>query len=102
MSLAISVPFADQVNLWIEGDEGRLRMPRTMLPPIRGGDDGWFKIKDLKVTADEITGSIAVNFINNPKMIMDRRTGLVRISGKAGDYIGACDRYVPSSMPQRF
>lgn len=97
-----SVPFADQVNLWIEGGEGRVRMPRTMLPPIRGGDDGWFKIKDLKITDNEITGSVAVNVINNPKMIIDRRTGLIRLSGKAGDYIGECDRYVPSAMRQRF
>jgi len=97
-----SVPFADQVNLWIEGDEGRVRMPRTMLPPIRGGEDGWFKIKDLEVTDDEITGSVAVNLLNNPKMIIDRRTGLIRLSGKAGNYIGECERYVPSSMPQRF
>lgn len=97
-----SVPFADQVNLWIEGDEGRLRMPRSMLPPLRGGEDGWFKIKDLSVTDDEITGSIAVNFINNPKMIIDRRTGLIRLSGKAGDYIGECERFIPSAMPQRF
>src|SRR5690606_11449569 len=39
-----SVPFDDQVNLWIEGEEGRVRMPRAMLPAIRGGEDGWFKI----------------------------------------------------------
>lgn len=97
-----SVPFADQVNLWIEGDEGRLRMPRSMLPPLRGGEDGWFKIKDLSVTDDEITGSVAVNFINNPKMIIDRRTGLIRLSGKGGDYIGECERFVPSAMSQRF
>ena len=97
-----SVPFADQVNLWIEGIEGRLRMPRTMLPPLRGGEDGWFKIKNLEVSDDEITGSVAVNFINNPKLIIDRRTGLIRLSGKAGDYVGECQRFTPGEMPQKF
>lgn len=97
-----SVPFADQVNLWIVGDEGRLRMPRTMLPPLRGGEDGWFKIKSIEVTEHEIRGSVAVNFINNPKMTIDRRTGVISLSGKAGDYIGECERYTPNQMPNRF
>lgn len=97
-----SVPFADQVNLWIDGADGRLRMPRTMLPAVRGGEDGWFKIKDIEVTDDEIRGSVAVNFINNPKLTIDRRTGVISISGKAGDYIGECERYNPGEMPNKF
>lgn len=97
-----SVPFADQVNLWIEGSDGRIRIPRTMLPPLRGGEDGWFKIKKLQISESEITGSIAVNVINNPKLTIDRRTGLIRLSGKAGDYVGECQRYTPSDMPQKF
>jgi hypothetical protein len=40
-----SVGFGDEVALWIEGSEGRLRMPRVMLPAIRGGDSGWFKLR---------------------------------------------------------
>jgi hypothetical protein len=97
-----SVPFDDQVNLWINETEGRLRMPRTMLPLIRGGDDGWFKIKDIAITESEIRGSVAVNLINNPKLVIDRRTGIIRLSGKAGRYVGECERYTPGEMPQRF
>jgi hypothetical protein len=97
-----SVPFADQVNLWVEAGDGRIRMPQTMLPPLRGGENGWFKIKNLEVSDNEITGSIAVNFINNPKLIIDRRTGLIRLSGKAGDYVGECQRFTPQDMPQKF
>lgn len=89
--------FADQVNLWIERDEGRIRMPRTMLPVLRGGENGWFRIRNIEIDAIEITGSISVNPINNPKLRIDRTTGMISISGKAGDYVGQCERYRPNT-----
>ena len=61
-------------------------MPRSMLPPIRGGEDGWFKIKSIEVSDREITGSVAVNAFNNPKLRVDRYTGAISLSGKAGDF----------------
>jgi hypothetical protein len=97
-----SVPFDDQVNLWVDGDEGRLRMPRAMLPSIRGGEDGWFKVKSIKITQNEITGSVAVNLVNNPKLRIDRVTGAISISGKAGDYSGRCERYDPATVQRAF
>ena len=97
-----SVPFDDQVNLWIEGDEGRLRMPRVMLPLIKGGEDGWFKIKDVQIDQGEITGSVAVNFINNPKFKIDRRNGYISMSGKSGNYSGRCQKYDPASEEVQF
>jgi len=84
--------FEDQVDLVIDGENSRIRMPRTMLPAIRGGKDGWFKLKNLKVSDVSFSGSVAVNVINNPKVFIDRRTGTISISGKAGDYSGRCDR----------
>ena len=84
--------FADQVDLVIDGDNSRIRMPRTMLPKLHGGSDGWFKLKNLKVAPESYSGSAAVNFMNNPKVYVDRRTGSISISGKAGDYSGRCER----------
>lgn len=95
-------PFEDQVNLWIEGEYGEIRMPRTMLPAIRGGKDGWFKIKSVEMTDGEIRGSVGVNFINNPKLRIDRYTGAISLSGKAGDYSGVCQAYDPDAMEQKF
>lgn len=91
------VGFADQVDLWVEGGEGRIRLPRVMLPPLRGGKDGWFELKDVKITADAITASAAVNFINKPKVRVDRRTGVISINGKAGQYTGECTKVDPSA-----
>ena len=62
-----------------------------MLPPLHGGSDGWFKLKNVKADARSIHASAAVNFINNPKVYIDRVTGTISISGKAGDYSGQCE-----------
>ena len=94
--------FADQVNVQIKGGEGQLRMPRAMLPAIRGGKDGWFTLKDIKVTQADITASVSVNPLNNPKMRIDRYTGIINLSGKAGDFVGKCQAYDPNKAERQF
>jgi hypothetical protein len=73
-----------------------------MLPPIHGGNGGWFELKSLKTTDIEITGSAAVNFINSPKVRLDRTTGRISIAGKAGQYSGVCEPYDPATAPRKF
>lgn len=90
------VGFNDEVSLWVEHDEGRIRMPSIMLPLFRGGDNGWFKLKSIKVTDREIIGSVSVNLINNPKLRIDRYTGAISIAGKAGNFTGRCAHYAPA------
>lgn len=98
-----TVPFADQVDVEIDDDdEGRIRMPRTMLPPLHGGENGWMKLKKVKRTDTAITGTAAVNFINSPKVHIDRRTGTISINGKAGSYSGECQRYDPATATRKF
>lgn len=82
--------FEDQVDIRLFAGDDRIRMPRTMLPPIRGGEGGWFKLKKVEADARSIRASAAVNFMNNPKVHIDRVTGMISISGKAGDYVGQC------------
>lgn len=94
--------FEDEVQLWIEGDEGRIRMPRSMLPLLRGGDNGWFRVTSVEVTENEIRGTVRVNLINNPKLRLDRLTGSISISGKAGDYSGRCIKFDPDEVERAF
>lgn len=94
--------FADQVNLQLSGTEGRLRMPRAMLPPIRGGENGWFRLKDVRISDGEITATVAVNPLNNPKLRLDRYSGAISISGKAGNYAGNCQKYDPATTQRKF
>jgi hypothetical protein len=98
-----SVPFDDQVNIELpEGETGKIRMPRAMLPRLRGGTDGWFEVRNIKRTEKEITGTIQVSIINSPKVRIDRMVGHISISGKSGDFSGKCEPYDPTTVDRKF
>lgn len=97
-----TVGFEDQLQLWIDGEEGKARVPRTMLPTLHGGEDGWFDLKNIRVADNEITASIAINFMNNPKLVLDRLTGTVSLAGKAGQFNGHCQKFDPDSVRRAF
>jgi hypothetical protein len=77
-------------------------MPRLITPTIRGGKNGWFKLKNLDVQSNEITASVALNIFNNPKLRLDRFSGAISISGMSGDYTGRCQKFDPQQMQRRF
>ena len=92
--------FGDQVDIRLFGGDDRIRMPRTMLPPLHGGQAGWFKLKNVVADARSIRASAAVNFMNNPKVFIDRVTGTISISGRAGDYAGQCQVIDTNAAPK--
>ena len=92
--------FNDQVDIRLFNGDDRIRMPRTMLPALRGGKAGWFKLKNVVADARSIRASAAVNVINNPKVHIDRVTGTISISGKAGDYSGQCQVIDATAEPK--
>ena len=102
LTLERDADFEDQVNLWLEGEEGSLRMPRSMLPRIRGGADGWFGLSNVESSEHEITATIRVSIINKPKLRLDRYTGAISISGKSGDYNGQCEKFDPVEVERAF
>ncbi len=93
--------FDDQVDVRLFSGDDRIRMPRTMLPPMRGGKDGWFRLKNVEADARSIRAKAAVNFINSPNVFIDRVTGTISISGKAGDYAGQC-HVIDVNAPSKF
>ncbi|GAA4035749.1 hypothetical protein GCM10022281_15220 [Sphingomonas rosea] len=93
--------FADQVDIRLFAGDDRIRLPRTMLPPLHGGSDGWFKLKNVTADDRSIRASAGVNFMNNPKVYIDRLTGTITISGKAGDFTGQCQAVDPQA-PKKF
>jgi hypothetical protein len=98
-----SVGFDDQVDIEInEGGQSKIRLPRAMLPPLRGGKDGWFELDSVKITDAAITGTAQVNVINSPKVRLDRMTGRISINGKAGDYSGECRKFDPAAIERKF
>ena len=96
------VSFDDQVTLEIKNSVGRIRMPRAMLPKIRGGKGGWFEVKEVRWSDDEITGTVQVNVLNSPKLRVDRLQGMIAINGKSGDYSGRCEPFDPTTVQRKF
>lgn len=73
-----------------------------MLPKFHGGDGGWFEIRDIRVSENEITGSAAVNVMNHPKIVLDRLTGTVTVSGRSGQFNGRCRKFDPNTVERAF
>jgi len=92
--------FNDQVDLRLFTGDDRVRLPRTMLPGLHGGDHGWFKVHDLVADARAIRLSAGVGMFNNPKVFIDRVTGTISISGKSGDYAGQCQVIDANAAPK--
>ena len=82
--------FNEQMDVDLNGSKARARVPRRFLPPLHGGDGGWFDVSEVVVTDDAITGTVLINFANHPKLRIDRRTGSVEMDGKVGAFAGLC------------
>ena len=81
------------VQVEIHDGQGRVRLPKTLLPPlVTGGDGEWFPIRNLSVRADRIDGSIKINGLNKPNLSIDRRSGTLKIDGLES-FDGTCSPY---------
>lgn len=92
--------FADQVDIRLFSGDDRIRIPRTMLPGMHGGQDGWFKLKDVVADARAIRAHASVAAFHNPQVYIDRVTGTISISGKSGDYSGQCQVIDANAAPK--
>jgi hypothetical protein len=93
--------FSDQVDVQLFGGNDQIRLPRTTLPTFHGGDGGWFKLKNVVADSRSIRAEAAVNFLNHPKVYIDRVTGTISISGKDGDFAGQCQA-IDANAPAKF
>lgn len=92
--------YTDQVDVELTGDSGKIRLPRVVLPVVRGGDNGWFELRDVEMSDRAIEAKAAINFINRPKVHIDRMTGTISISGKSGTFVGKCQKVEQGAAPQ--
>jgi hypothetical protein len=89
----------DQVLIDITGDQGRIRIPRRMLPPLHSSDsEDWRPISPLSVGDRQIRGNFSMNFINKPSVSIDRVTGRIEIAGHRDfGFRGDCRAYDPNT-----
>lgn len=82
--------YSTSVTIEIDGERGRIRPAKNMLPPLRsGGDDGWYDLANLSISRDFIRGEFRLNGANKPKMTIDRRAGHISLDGLT-KFSGTC------------
>ncbi len=94
-------PFSGSGTVEISSGTGRMRIPEPMVPALMSGDSGgWYPIESLFMNDREITGVVHINFLNQPKMRIDRMTGKLTLSGGAGEFAGNCSAVEAGSKPK--
>lgn len=93
----------EMVKVKIDGRSGAIQFPEQLIPPIHNKSaDGWYKFTKLKIGEDSITASFALNFVNNPKVTIDRITGGISIKGFGNGFSGECRKFDPETMTKKF
>lgn len=91
--------FDTSINVSIHENSGDIRLPKSLIPPLHsGGRDGWWPIEDLIIGHDEIRGRFALNGLNRPSLVINRRNGTLTIDGLI-KFSGRCD---PDDGHRRF
>ncbi len=84
--------FDTAVNISIHADDGRIRIPKQLIPPLNsGGSDGWWNIDELLVGHNEIRGRFRLNGLNRPSIVIDRRSGSITVDGMI-KFNGRCEQ----------
>lgn len=80
------------VQIWNGG--GRIRLPRSLIPPINSrGDNGWWDLTDVRAGPAMITATYRLNGLNKPRVTIDRRSGRVIVQGLSNyGFRGACEQ----------
>lgn len=83
--------FQTGVQFDFRDGSGRVHLTGKMIPPLNsGGNDGWWPLDDVQMSADRITARYHINALNRPTVEIDRRSGLVEIKGMSV-FSGKCD-----------
>ena len=82
---------------------GEIKIPGELIPLLRSAsNDGWRPLSELELTETEIRARFILNVMNKPKVLVDRRTGDMELSGWGGGFRGSCERAPDESAPKKF
>lgn len=89
--------FESAVTVQIYGQDGRIRLPKKLVPPIHSGGDhqDWWQLNDISVGEGVIQARYRLNGLNSPKVRIDRTTGQITIKGTGQDFFGMCQKIDP-------
>lgn len=84
----------DEFRVRIEGGNGRVAPPPSLVPFITGPGlgDGWWGLKDVTVSDSRIIGTYSHSLIYSPRVTIDRLTGAIEVRALAGaEFSGVCE-----------
>ncbi|MBM3114533.1 hypothetical protein [Jeongeupia naejangsanensis] len=92
--------FSGAATVEINGNAVRFQIPQEMLPGLNNAHEGWLTMDQPFVGEKEITGVLALNFLNKPKVRIDRTTGLLTLNGGYSSFSGACTKVDADAKPK--
>lgn len=101
-STLVRKPFTGSGYVEISNGTARIKLPKAMVPLLSGDSEGWFPIEGFFMNANEITGTVRINFLNKPKLRIDRGSGQITLEGGLGDFTGQCDKVDANPAKKRF
>jgi len=82
---------------------GEIRVPSELTPLLRSGSkDGWRPFNELTLSDNEIRGRFTLNPLNKPRVLVDRRTGDIELTGWGGGFTGNCERVPDGAEARKF
>lgn len=91
------------IQIWDGG--GRIRLPRSLIPPIHSGGtnrDGWWDLNDVYTDRRTVRATYRLNGLNKPRVTIDRMSGRINIQGLSSyAFRGDCDT-IDGARHQRF
>lgn len=97
------VDYQDSVYLRLRTDNtGEAQLPKKMQSAYKEGKEGWFPLIGVTRDPNLIEGQIRLHAMYKPRFKIDRRTGLLTISGQLGDFSGKCEPYDPNAGSRKF
>jgi len=97
------VDHPEQLKLDFDGaGGGQILFPMTMMPPIHGGKNGLFPLRNAVFSSGEIMARTTINVFNQPRIMIDRITGNVTLTGLKLAFHGHCIPFDPQTTPRAF
>jgi hypothetical protein len=89
----------ERIFVEIANGAARIRMPRSLVPPVHSGDtDGWWSIDDFAETDSTYSGRFRLNPLNKPSIRIDRLSGDLDLKGSFNlSFRGICEKADPTA-----
>ena len=85
------------VRIDINDKESRIKIPNSFIQGLsklnKNAKDGWYPLKNIKISEEEIKGNFSLDIIFSPKVLISCYTGDIAIKGNNKSFMGSCRKF---------